>query len=92
MDTWEPQKQRFVHPVCAVKRGETSSGSERVSHTGATGLRLQEASSINRSLAALSDVIKVHMLLYTAGGRYVHFSGNYFLSRKGIQGRRKWVP
>lgn len=35
------------------------SGSERVSHTGATGLRLQEAGSINRSLAALSDVIKV---------------------------------
>lgn len=34
-------------------------GSERVSHTGATGLRLQEAGSINRSLAALSDVIKV---------------------------------
>ncbi|CAN0222945.1 unnamed protein product, partial [Ectocarpus sp. 12 AP-2014] len=33
-------------------------GSERVSHTGATGLRLQEAGSINRSLAALSDVIK----------------------------------
>lgn len=35
-------------------------GSERVSHTGATGLRLQEAGSINRSLAALSDVIKVN--------------------------------
>ncbi|CAN0434056.1 unnamed protein product, partial [Laminaria digitata] len=34
-------------------------GSERVAHTGATGLRLQEAGSINRSLAALSDVIKV---------------------------------
>eukprot|EP00903_Cladosiphon_okamuranus_P016262 g14998.t1 len=33
-------------------------GSERVSHTGATGLRLQEAGSINRSLSALSDVIK----------------------------------
>ena len=30
-----------------------------MAHTGATGLRLQEAGSINRSLAALSDVIKV---------------------------------
>ena len=38
------------------------SGSERVSHTGATGLRLQEAGSINRSLAALSDVIKVQYI------------------------------
>ncbi|CAN0235883.1 unnamed protein product, partial [Discosporangium mesarthrocarpum] len=33
-------------------------GSERISNTGARGLRLKEAGSINRSLSALSDVIK----------------------------------
>jgi Kinesin motor domain len=34
-------------------------GSERVANTGAVGIRLKEAGSINKSLAALSDVIKV---------------------------------
>ncbi|CAK9097919.1 Kinesin-like protein KIF13A [Durusdinium trenchii] len=33
-------------------------GSERVSASGATGARLKEAANINRSLSALSDVIK----------------------------------
>ena len=50
-------------PICVNHLGFYSvnfTGSERVSHTGATGVRLQEAGNINRSLAALSDVIKVN--------------------------------
>lgn len=52
------------------------SGSERVAHTGATGVRLQEAGSINRSLAALSDVIKVFLLLFcSCGGEFRYVEG-----------------
>ncbi|KAG5183924.1 P-loop containing nucleoside triphosphate hydrolase protein, partial [Tribonema minus] len=43
-------------------------GSERVGNTGAAGLRLREAGSINRSLAALSDVIKPPLTPSAGGG------------------------
>ena len=51
----------YVLCVKAYQKSTTAllPGSERVAYTGASGLRLQEAGSINRSLAALSNVIKV---------------------------------
>ncbi|CAM9808844.1 unnamed protein product, partial [Hapterophycus canaliculatus] len=58
-ETWSPTGHcRESWEACSSVNLIDLAGSERVSHTGATGLRLQEAGSINRSLAALSDVIK----------------------------------
>lgn len=45
------QKTSVVHLVDLA-------GSERVAVSGAAGIRLQEASNINRSLSVLGDVIK----------------------------------
>lgn len=66
-------------------------GSERQQLTGAVGLRLKEAGSINRSLLALSNVINA--LVETAGGRprHVHYRDSKltFLLRDSLGGNAK---
>lgn len=66
-------------------------GSERQQLTGAVGVRLKEAGSINRSLLALSNVINA--LVETAGGRprHVHYRDSKltFLLRDSLGGNAK---
>jgi kinesin family protein 15 len=48
-------------------------GSERQTHTDATGLRLKEAGNINRSLSTLGNVIRALVDVAKGRERHVHY-------------------
>ncbi|GBG29997.1 Kinesin-like protein [Hondaea fermentalgiana] len=71
-------------------------GSERVSASGATGARLKEAANINRSLSALSDVIKAlttPRAADTTGKQFVPYrnSALTWLLKESLGGNAKTV-